>query len=141
MQTPTIDWAGLSIVCSSEAETINRILDQYDIKLVQLMQAVAGDLDWYEVVDLRDCHLPIREHEEARLEDEIIGMLQTGWRSLVNAFESATVVDGSGLRFTEEDIRFRETSYGEPDEFWIVIHNFYTITPAGRKYEGLIRLV
>jgi IrrE N-terminal-like domain len=96
---------------------------------------LAGQRDWHEVVDLRDCHLVIGEQQEARLEDAIIERLQAGWKSRVSASELTTSVTGSGLRFTDEDIRFKESDYGGHDDFYIVIRNFYTITPAGRKYE------
>jgi hypothetical protein len=141
MLTPMIDWRGICTICPKETERIHSILSEYDIEVVALIQAVAGQREWHDVVDLHDCHLEIGEHEEASQEDAIIERLQEAWESLASAFELATAVEGSGLRLSESDYRFDEGGASGSDGLFVVVSDYYAITPAGRKFEKALRLL
>ena len=100
MATSLIGWEQIVHICPKEGATISELLDKYDIRLNDFFRGIIDEMDWHDVVDLRDCHIDVTEMEEAKLEDAIINKLQANWHALTASFETATEKEGLCNRIT-----------------------------------------
>lgn len=105
-----ITWDDLAKTCPREVAAIMQLIQgEWDISISEFLQGVSGDMEWEEVVDIRDYDEPISEIEEAKLEQSLIEELQELWERLAFAFEQATEADGLCKRIT--DIGFKEHGF------------------------------
>src|SRR5262249_53414466 len=107
--TSLISWEQIAHICPKESAAISELLDMYDIRLNDFFRGVIEDMDWHDVVNLRDCHIDVTEMEEAKLEDAIINQLRAHWDALTASFEVATEKEGLCNRIT--GIIFEENEY------------------------------
>jgi hypothetical protein len=109
-----LTWEELEEICPKECGKIASFLDKWGgIELNRYLRGAAGRLDWCKVVDIRDCHLPITEEEEAQLEKQLIEQCQILWETLKAAYEEATT-DGPlccRIVFKEDEFGIDETPH------------------------------
>ena len=90
MANGTLTWKKLEEICPKETNAIDAFLDKCDIELYTYFHGEARDMDWYEVINIRDCHLKIGEFAEAEEEKKLADQAQELWEMLKAAYEQAT---------------------------------------------------
>ena len=90
MANEGLTWEELAAICPKETAAITKFLDKWDIELCRYFHGAACDMDWYEVINIHDFHLPIGEFAEAQNEKKLANQAQKFWEMLKAAYEQAT---------------------------------------------------
>ena len=90
MANEKLTWEELAAICPEECGKITDFRKEWDIELCRYFHGAARDMDWYEVINIRECHLPIGEFAEAQDENKLADQAQELWEMLEAAYEQAT---------------------------------------------------